>query len=79
MCTSFTHLLKPLHQKHSTVSGSVQSVPAVAVYAALQEVYKRKWTGIYCVCVWGGGIYCFVYLVVRHDYENIKLRYHILW
>jgi hypothetical protein len=30
-CTSFSHLPKPLHQKHSTVSGSVQTVPAVAV------------------------------------------------
>ena len=37
-----------------------------------------------CVCFWGGrgegAIYCLVYLVVRNDYENIKLRYHnILW
>ena len=87
MCTSITHLPKPLHQKHSTVSGSVQSVPAVAVYAALQEVYKWNWTVVNCVCVcvcvcffWGGGFYCLVYLVVRHDYENIKLRYHnIFW
>ena len=36
-----------------------------------------------CVFFLGGGeeaIYSFVYLVVRNDYENIKLPYHnILW
>jgi hypothetical protein len=87
ICTSFNHVPKPLHQKHSTVSVSVQTVPAVAVYAALQEVHKWNWTGVIvcvCVCVWGGGggvpFYVLLYLVVRHDYENIKVQDHnILW
>ena len=63
------------------MSGSVQTVPAVAVCTALQEVHKWNWTGVNCVCVCGGElIYVLVYLVVRHGYENIKVRYHhILW
>jgi len=77
MCTSFTHLPKPLDQTHSTVSGSVQLVPAVDVCAALREVHKWNWTGVDCVCVCVGGgmqFYVFVYLVVRYVYENMKVR-----
>jgi len=57
MCTSFNHVPQPLHQKHSTVSGSMQTVPVVAVYTASQEVHKWNWTGANCVCVFffGGG------------------------
>ena len=40
----------------SAVSGSVQSVPAIAVHASLQEAHKRNWTGVYCMCVWGGDL-----------------------
>jgi hypothetical protein len=40
---------------------------------------EQDWC-ILCVFFGGGAIYCLVYLVVRHDYENIKVRYHnILW
>jgi len=85
MYTSFNYLPKPPDQKHSTVFGSVQSVPAVAVCTALQEVHKWNWTGVNCVCVCvcvcvGGELIFFVYLVVRHGYENIKVRYHnVFW
>jgi hypothetical protein len=51
MSTLFNHVPKLLHQKHFTVSGSMQTVPAVTVYAALQEVHKWNWTGVNCVCV----------------------------
>ena len=66
MCTSFSHIPKLLHQKYPTVSGSVQSVPTVSVYAVLQEVHKWNWTGVNCVCVCvcvGGRGYVLVYLV----------------